>query len=583
MAYLSLYRKYRSQTFGEILGQEHVTRTLANAISEGRVAHAYLFTGPRGTGKTSTARILAKALNCVEGPTPEPCGKCESCVAIANGSSLDVIEMDAASHSKVDETREVLSGVPLATAGGRRKVYVIDEVHMLSAGSFNALLKTLEEPPPHVIFILATTEAHKVLPTIVSRTQRFDFRRIPSEALESHLGEISKLENIDIDPGAIAVLARHAEGSARDALSSLDQLATLGRHVTVDDAERLLGRRSEEALVDLFDAIAKGDLGAIFATSQLLVAQGIDFRQLAFEAMGHARSLLLLKSSPDSDELLDAAVEDRTRLVAQAETFSGGALLRTMDLIGKAITEMRNAPNHRLLLEVALIRSAAPDTDPSAMGLLGRIERLERRIGIEPPQRQAPDEYGVEAERRPADAAPAPAAAAKRSEGPRSDTPDEAAPATGADGERAPAPKDDERAAEPAVAAAEVGFAHFKDAWPTVIKEVNKRSKRVGAFLNPSRPVRFEGPTLVVEVQSDFHAHAMSEKANKELLATAVHSALGAGPPLTFVEKDKAPPPAAVEESVADLPPEGEAVEEADPVELVRKDLGAEVVEERKP
>src|SRR5918996_1193607 len=415
MAYLSLYRKYRSQTFGEILGQEHVTRTLANAISEGRVAHAYLFTGPRGTGKTSTARILAKALNCERGPTPEPCGKCPPCVAIAQGSSRDFIELDAASHSGVDETREVLAGVALATAGSRKKVYVIDEVHMLTPQSFNALLKTLEEPPPHVIFILATTEAHKVLPTIVSRTQRFDFRRIPSDVLESHLGEISKLENIDIDPGAIAVLARHAEGSARDALSSLDQLATLGRHVTVDDAERLLGRRSEEALVDLFDSIAKGDLGAIFATSQMLVAQGIDFRQLAFEAMGHARSLLLLKSSPDADELLDAAVEDRARLMAQAETFSGGALLRTMDLIGKAITEMRNAPNHRLLLEIALIRSAAPDTDPSAMGLLGRIERLERRIGIEPPQREAPGEDGVEAERRPADEAPAPAAATKRS------------------------------------------------------------------------------------------------------------------------------------------------------------------------
>src|SRR5918992_2657177 len=410
MAYVSLYRKHRPQTFDELLGQEAVSRTLAHAVSEDRIAHAYLFTGPRGTGKTSTARILAKALNCELGPTPNPCGKCEPCVAIANGSSLDVIEMDAASHSKVDETREVLSGVPLATAGGRRKVYVIDEVHMLSAGSFNALLKTLEEPPPHVIFILATTEAHKVLPTIVSRTQRFDFRRIPADALEAHLAEISKLENIDIGPGAIAVLARHAEGSARDALSSLDQLASLGRHVTVDDAERLLGRRSEEALIDLFDAIATGELGAIFATSQMLVAQGIDFRQLAFEAMGHARSLLLLKSSPDAEELLDVAIEDRARLVAQAETFSGGTLLRTMDLIGKAITEMRNAPNHRLLLEVALIRSAAPDTDPSAMGLLGRIERLERRIGIDPPQRQA-GEPVADAE-RPAEGAPAPAVAA---------------------------------------------------------------------------------------------------------------------------------------------------------------------------
>jgi DNA polymerase-3 subunit gamma/tau len=574
MAYLSLYRKYRSQTFDEILGQEHVTRTLANAISEDRVAHAYLFTGPRGTGKTSTARILAKALNCVKGPTPEPCGECESCVAISNGSSLDVIEMDAASHSKVDETRDVLSGVPLATAGGRRKVYVIDEVHMLSAGSFNALLKTLEEPPPHVIFILATTEAHKVLPTIVSRTQRFDFRRIPADTLESHLAEISKLESIDIDPGAIAVLARHAEGSARDALSALDQLASLGRHVTVDDAERLLGRRSEEALIDLFEAIAKGDLGSIFATSQMLVAQGIDFRQLAFEAMGHARSLLLLKSSPGAEELLDAAIEDRTRLVTQAETFSGGALLRTMDLIGKAITEMRNAPNHRLLLEVALIRSAAPDTDPSAMGLLGRIERLERRIGIESPLSPAPGGQGAEAEgKRPASGS-APSSAAP---------PSSTAPAPSS---TAPAPQDAEEAAAPApsVAAGEVGFSHFKDAWPTVVKEVNKRSKRVGAFLNPSRPVGLEGSTLLVEVQSEFHAQAMSQEANKELLSTAVHSALGARPPLEFVEKDKAPAAAvAVEESVEDLPAEGEGVEEADPVELVRKDLSAEIVEERKP
>src|ERR671916_1007427 len=199
MAYLSLYRKWRPETFDDILGQQHVSTTLANAIVEDRVAHAYLFTGPRGTGKTSTARILAKALNCERGPTPTPCGVCASCVAIAEGSSLDVIEMDAASHSKVDETRDILAGVPLATAGGSRKVYVIDEVHMLSTGSFNALLKTLEEPPSHVVFILATTEAHKVLPTIVSRTQRFDFRRLPADVLESHLANVAKQENIEVD------------------------------------------------------------------------------------------------------------------------------------------------------------------------------------------------------------------------------------------------------------------------------------------------------------------------------------------------------------------------------------------------
>src|SRR5918998_1605608 len=261
MPYLSLYRKYRPQTFDDILGQGHVSETLARAIVEDRVAHAYLFTGPRGTGKTSTARILAKALNCERGPTPNPCGKCEPCVAIAGGSSLDVIEMDAASHSKVDETREVLAGVPLATAGGRRKVYVIDEVHMLSTPSFNALLKTLEEPPAHVLFVLATTEAHKVLPTIVSRTQRFDFRRLPADLLQEHLARIAGLEGIEIGPEALSVIARHADGSARDALSLLDQLSSLGGRVVEEDVSQLLGGRREDALLELFDAIGRGDVG----------------------------------------------------------------------------------------------------------------------------------------------------------------------------------------------------------------------------------------------------------------------------------------------------------------------------------
>ena len=607
MAYLSLYRKYRSQTFDEILGQEHVSQTLANAISEDRVAHAYLFTGPRGTGKTSTARILAKALNCADGPTPTPCGKCESCISIADGSSLDVFEMDAASHSKVDETREILAGVALATAGGRKKVYVIDEVHMLSAGSFNALLKTLEEPPPHVIFILATTEAHKVLQTIVSRTQRFDFRRIPADVLETHLAKVAAAEKIEIDPDALGLLARHAEGSARDALSMLDQLASFGGRVSAEDAEALLGHRGEDVLIDLFDAIASNDLGAVFRAMQTFVSQGADMRQLALDALEHGRSLLLLKTAPDAEELLDAPGEDRPALILQSESFTAASLLRTIDLIGKSIIEMRNAPNHRLLLEVALIRAASPDTDASNDALLGRIERLERRMNITP----IPEETGApeSAAREPQKAKPAatekpprkasapqPVSEAVRvaKSGAADAVPGKATERASDSERRELSPKGEaepggnvrsaeERSGQPP---ADVGLGHIRDAWPVTMQEVNKQSRRVGAYLNPSRPVRFEGNTLTIEVQSDFHRDTMAKEENRSVLVEALYAALGVRPAVAFAARgsDETVQPEAPEESisaVADAAPAASG--DDDPIELVKKGLGAEVVEEVRP
>ncbi|MFP5353045.1 MAG: DNA polymerase III subunit gamma/tau [Actinomycetota bacterium] len=594
MAYLSLYRKYRPQTFAEILGQEHVSSTLANEVNNNRISHAYLFTGPRGTGKTSTARILAKALNCEKGPTSEPCGVCASCVAVTEGSSLDVFEMDAASHSGVDDTREILSGVPLATAGGRKKVYVIDEVHMLTTQSFNALLKTLEEPPEHVVFVLATTEAHKVLPTIISRTQRFDFRRITAEILEQHLANIAKLEEIEIDQDALGFIARHAEGSARDALSALDQLASFGGRISVTDVEELLGKRAEDSFFEIFDAIAAGDVGAVFRSIQTFVAQGRDLRQLAFDALEHTRSLLLLKSAPDAEGLLDVPIEDRPRLLSQADTLSGASLLRTLDLLGKAIIEMRNAPNHRLLLEVALVRSAAPDTDPSATGLLGRIERLERRIGIAEgaPAPVSPAPTPVQA---PASPPPAqqPAETAPKSQ-PAHTTPKKAAKATPKAVPAAPAEAVDEPAVAPEqpppvdVPAGAVGFGHVRDAWPAALKETSNVSKRIGAFLHSSRPVSMQGDELLVEVQSDFHAQAMSELKNKEVLAGAVHAVLGVKPQLRFVQRGKDAQPVEVQEqreeteTIAEYA-EAEPVEgtDHDPLELVKKGLGAEVVEER--
>jgi DNA polymerase III subunit gamma/tau len=548
MAYLSLYRKYRPQTFDEILGQEHVSQTLANAISEDRVAHAYLFTGPRGTGKTSTARILAKALNCVQGPTPNPCGKCASCVAIAEGSSLDVIELDAASHSGVDDTRDILAGVALATAGSHKKVYVIDEVHMLTTQSFNALLKTLEEPPPHVIFILATTEAHKVLHTIQSRTQRFDFRPIPTEILQDHVAHVAKSEGIDIDEAAVGVIARHAEGAARDALSVLDQLSSTQGHISATEVERLLGGRTEDAFVDLFDAVAAGDLGSVFWSVHSMVAEGADVRQLTRGALRHARSLLLLRTAPDSEVLLDVSPDDRSVLAAQAERYSPGALLRAVDLLAKALTEMRETPNHRLLFEVALVRAASPETDPSATGLLGRIERIERRLGID----------GA----TPLAEAPAPTPTAPKAEVGERKEPSAVAPAR----------------PDPSV---EVGFGHVRDAWAATRDELGKKSKRVAAFLNPSRAVSYDGETLVVEVQSEFHAGEMAQDRNRGLLSDALHATLGIKPTLRFIAQGaQAPEPEAQPQSASDVA-DAEPEDARDPIALVKEGFAAEVVEEK--
>ncbi len=598
MAYLSLYRKYRSQTFDEILGQSHVSETLSNAILEDRVAHAYLFTGPRGTGKTSTARILAKALNCAEGPTPSPCGKCQSCRSITDGSSLDVIEMDAASHSKVDETREILAGVPLASAGGRKKVYVIDEVHMLSTQAFNALLKTLEEPPPHVVFILATTEAHKVLPTIISRTQRFDFRRIPSEILQTHLHKIAELEGIDIEPEALATISRHADGGARDALSLLDQARSLQGHISESDVEAMLGSREEDSLYEVFDAVAAGDVGALFVTVHSLVSQGGDARQIALHALSHGRSLLLLLTAPDSEGLLDLGAEEVARLQTQAQRFTPASLLAIIDLLGKAITEMRTAPDHRLLLEVALVRAADPATDPSSLGLLGRLERLERRMGIDEPASTSPAPVATPASAERPARRPASTPRKQQAAPPRSAAAPTPAQAPAPAPTQAPAPAPTQGPAStptqaPVPAADQegvVGFNHVRDAWSAALGEVGKRSRRIQAFLNPSRPLSFNGNELVVEVQSSFHEGVMGDEPNRAALTEALHAALGIRPILSFVARGADAAPMAAEKKDPHPEPEGissfdEAVtiehHELDAIELVKRGLGAEIVEER--
>ena len=381
----ALYRRYRPQTPGEVLGQDHVVRALTGAIREGRLHHAFLFCGPRGTGKTSTARILAKMVNCATGPTAEPCGGCDQCIAIRDGTHLDVVEIDAASHGGVEDARELREKAPTAPVQGREKVYIIDEAQRLSREAFDALLKVFEEPPVGVRFVLATTEPHKMPATIVGRCQRFDFRRHTMEGLSELLQKVAASEGVTLDDSAAHAIARHAEGSARDALSLLDQAGVLGG-LKVDDAaiQALLGAPRSEVQVELADAVAVGDARTTFEVVNRLVQDGQDLRNVTNETLAHFRDLLLVKTAPGQEDLLDIAADGYEGLRIQAEKFSAPELARVIELLLAAQNDMRWTTSPRLSLELALVRSTIPETDPSPSGTLARLERLERLANLEP-------------------------------------------------------------------------------------------------------------------------------------------------------------------------------------------------------
>ncbi|MFP5318792.1 MAG: DNA polymerase III subunit gamma/tau [Acidimicrobiia bacterium] len=397
MAYQSLYRRYRPQRFGEVRGQEHVTRTLTNAVREGRVSHAYLFSGPRGTGKTSTARILAKALNCPDMTDGEPCGVCESCVAITEGRSLDVVEMDAASNRGIDAMRDLIGRVSLATPG-RWKVYIVDEVHMLTTEAANALLKTLESPPPHVVFVLATTEPQKVLPTVQSRTQPFEFRLLPARVLVDHLRWVADDAGLEVAPEAIELVARRGSGSARDALSALDQVAAAG------------GIEHEgPGADDLVEALCEHDVAAALVTVAERCGTGHDPRQLTRELLEQLRHAFLATIDRNLVGLPD---EDLDRVEGQGRRLGRPAAVRAMEVLGQSLVDMREAPDPRVLLEVALVRLCRPELDTTPESLVERLERLERAVAGG--HRATPAEPGppTPAPAAPAAAPVAPAAAA---------------------------------------------------------------------------------------------------------------------------------------------------------------------------
>ena len=383
---LALYRRYRPESFAEVIGQDHVTEPLRAALANNRVNHAYLFSGPRGCGKTTSARILARSLNCEKAPVADPCGECQSCRDLARGGpgSLDVIEIDAASHNGVDDARDLRERAFFAPVSSRYKVYIIDEAHMVTTAAFNALLKLVEEPPEHIKFIFATTEPEKVLPTIRSRTHHYPFRLIPPRTLSTYLAELCDKEGVRIEPAALPLVVRAGGGSARDTLSVLDQLlgGAGADGVTYDVATGLLGYTPDTLLDEVVDAFAAADGSTVFGVVDKVIETGQDPRRFTEDVLRRLRDLVIVAAVPDAPAsgLIDVAEDQAERLVAQAARFGKSELVRAADLVAAGLTEMRGATAPRLLLELICARVLLPGADHGTEGLAARLNRLERRI-----------------------------------------------------------------------------------------------------------------------------------------------------------------------------------------------------------
>ncbi|GIF93822.1 DNA polymerase III subunit gamma and tau [Catellatospora chokoriensis] len=586
---LALYRKYRPRTFAEVIGQEHVTEPLIQALKSGRLNHAYLFSGPRGCGKTTSARVMARSLNCAKGPTPDPCGECESCKALApdGAGSIDVIEIDAASHGGVDDARELRERAFFAPAISRYKIYIIDEAHMVSSAGFNALLKLVEEPPDYVKFIFATTEPEKVLGTIRSRTHHYPFRLMPPGVLRPYLEELCGREGVAVEPLVLPLVVRAGGGSARDSLSVLDQLiAGSGPDgVTYARAVSLLGVTDNALIDEMIDALAAGDGAAAFGAIDRVAEAGHDSRRYANDLLERLRDLIILRQVPDAAAkgLIDVPEEQLTRMQAQAAQLGPATLSRCADIVANGLVEMRGATSPRLLLELIAARMLLPAADESGTALLQRLERLEtgfvpgtaarpaadapvrpqaeaghaqRDTG--PAQRAAQDAPSAATGREAARAAAASAAAHDRAgsgrEAARAAAPDNSGPArhpaaqpdvdsgppaadpwTSAEPARAPEPTraaPPARAAEPtrtpapAVPAAATGdAAAVRRSWDEIVRMVGRSSKKAAAFAREAVVRDIDGNTLVLLFKHKIHANGVEN--DPAPLMEAVHQVLG--------------------------------------------------------
>ncbi|MBD0358237.1 MAG: DNA polymerase III subunit gamma/tau, partial [Rubrobacter sp.] len=519
MRHISLYRKWRPRTFDAIVGQEPVVRTLKRAVETGRVAHAYLFSGPRGTGKTSTAKVLAMGLNCSEGPTSEPDGTCDSCRAIINNSSMDVLEMDAASNRGIDEIRDLRDKVNLAPTQGRMKVYIIDEVHMLTTEAFNALLKMLEEPPEHVVFVLATTEKHKVLPTIISRCQSFDFRRPGISTLSEKLREISEAEGIEAEPAALTAIAREGRGSFRDAEGLLDQLASFtDGPITAARVRELLGSAGSEILLEATDALYERRAADALRIVERLQNEGRDLSRFIGELVAHLRRLMLLPHAPEV-ALDEVDTEERPGLEEQAGRIPTAEVVRMIEALGDALSRTKRGVEAKLELELTFLKLARDYTEPSVDALLGRLEAVEQALSegnivtaLLPEGRRA-EFAALEEEAR-----------AGEEEG----EPEEAeAEEAEAGGGSEPRDERDERA----------GLEDLNAQWSQILRDLRDRKQVLTATIfAEGRPSGFEEGVLEISFpnEPDFYLKEAGNPRHREALGEILEERFGARPRLEF-------------------------------------------------
>jgi DNA polymerase-3 subunit gamma/tau len=601
----SLYRRHRPGSFDEVVGQTHVVRTLRNAVEQGKVHHAYLFVGSRGTGKTSMAKILARSLNCERGgPTVTPCGECESCVTIAAGTSMDVIEMDAASNRSVDDVRDLRERVAYAPAGGHWKVYILDEAHMLTKEAWNAFLKTLEEPPPNTVFVLATTESHKVMATIADRCQRFDFQRPSLEQISEVLNRVAAAESIGVDDGAVAMIARSAGGSFRDALGTLDQLVAFGgNQVELKDVLEMLGAADADLLFEAVDAVIAEDPKGVLLGVEKMARSGRDPSQFARDLLAHLRHLLIAQTTGAVPTTFVVTATDTARMQSQAAAIKPANLIRTIDELADALTAVREGDDARLAVEIALLKAARPDLDPDTASLLRRIERLESggarpadpAAAADPPspaatQGMVPPTTSPTGETAPADDPPPaeeeeaeapPAAEPEAGVLPAPDPEASAAPDPPVGGDDAEdssfrkSPVSETGPAGQQPPSTELSFQEIQQAWPAVLQKLSETAPALAATFEGARPVSFDEDGLQVGFPPamTFNKKKADSPERRDTLAAAFAAVTGVGlrPSYVMLEEDEPPPP--------DTPaPGSDEVDEEELLERLKSDFDAEEV-----